>query len=103
MVRDPLDDGVGENDFEALAAPAGDVGDFEGDVGHADARGLDHVEGAVDADDFGLRIALAQHGGRIPGAAADVGGAPDVHIRDAGHKVAHRPRALLLELDVLRR
>jgi hypothetical protein len=82
-------------------SPAGDVGDLEGDVRQALARRLDHVGRTVDANDPSLRVALAQDFGRIARAAADVGGARDAAIGDALHEIPHRPRALLLELDVL--
>jgi hypothetical protein len=102
VIRDPLQHGVGEDHVgRRLRKPIANIRRLEGDVGETLARRFDHIGRGIEADDARMRVALTQHFGRIAGAAADVGGAENFSVRNLRHEIAHRPRPLVFEFEVL--
>ena len=102
VVGQPLERCVGEDHVDRLRGlPGGDVGHVEVHAGHALARGLDHVVGAVDAADQRIGKTLRQHFGGVAGAAAQVDGGAHIALRQGGHEVAYGAGALFFEGRIL--
>ena len=83
--------------------PGGEIGLDEGAAGEPLARLAQHVGRGIDADDLGLRKASEQQLGRVAGSAAQIEYAPRRVQRHLRQQVAWRPRALILEFQVLPR
>jgi hypothetical protein len=103
MIRHPLQHGIGQDHVEGSAAalPVGDILDVEADAGQSLPRRSDHVCGAVDAGDGGVREAPLEQLRGVAGAAADIHGIGDRSVRDVRKQIANRTGPLILELAVL--
>ena len=106
MVRHPLDAGIGEDHVEVgrqLVQPRGHVAQLEIDVGIGFARCLDHDRRAVDAENLGMGIALAQHGRAVARPAANIQHARDAAVvrRQLHRQITRRLRALPFESQIL--
>ena len=104
MIGNPLKHRVGEQQVGALRRiPGGEIGLGEGAVGQPFARLAQHVGRGIDSDDLGLRIACDQQLGGIAGPAAEIDHAAGRLQRHLREQIARRPRALVLELEILAR
>ena len=77
------------------------IGQIEGQIGQARPRLFDHVRRAVEAAYRGIRPALDQKLGRIARPAADIDDPAREVDRHLGCEITRRPRALVLELQIL--
>ena len=104
MVGDPLQHGVGEQEIDArLRAPMREIRFEEAAAGKPLARLAQHVGRGIEADHFGLRIALDQQLGGVAGPAAEIDHPARRRKRHLRQEIARRARALVLELEVLAR
>jgi hypothetical protein len=103
VIRQPLERGIGKQQIGALRrSPAGQIRLDEGAFGQPLARLPQHVRRGIKPYRLGVRVAGDEQLGGIAGSAAQIDDPLCPRERDLRDQIARRPRALILELEILR-
>jgi hypothetical protein len=102
MLGHPLEHRIAEKEIGAFRRqPGGEIGRRERAIRKPLARLAQHVGRGIEANHFGLRIALDQELGGIAGTATEIEDAARRLQRHLRQQIAWRTRALVLEFQVL--
>jgi hypothetical protein len=104
MIRDPLQNGIGEDQIERRgAAPVRNIGIFKIYARQPRARFRQHVVGRIKAENIGARKSVGEKLGGIAWTATQIDDAIHRPIGDARKEIERRSRSLGFELQILAR